>query len=146
MTTSLRSPTARKLMADLDAELVTLYPDHPYPPPLGDADDGAVGTALIVYQDRRAVGCGAVRLLDDDTAELLRMYVLPDVRGQGLGKLLLAALEDEAEALGVRRMVLEAGDRQPDAVGLYRQSGWVDVEPWVPDPNPHSVFMTKRVR
>ena len=38
MTTSLSSPTARKLLEDLDAELVSLYPDHPYPPPFGDEE------------------------------------------------------------------------------------------------------------
>ncbi len=145
MTTSLHSPTARKLMEDLDAELVTLYPDHPYPPPFGDAEAGGIGSVLIAYQDRRPVGCGAVRRLDTDTAELLRMYVLPSARGQGLGKMLLESLEEEARALDVQRIVLEAGDRQRDALGLYRSSGYKPIPAWVGEPNPHSIFMEKPV-
>ena len=88
MTTSLQSPTARKLLEDLDAELVGLYPDHPYPPPFGDEEASGIGSVLIAYRDRRAVGCGAVRRLNGDVAELLRMYVLPSARGKGIGKLL----------------------------------------------------------
>ncbi len=145
MTTSLKSATARKLMEDLDAELVSLYPDHPYPPPFGDDEASGIGVVLIAYRDNKPVGCGAVRRLDQDTVELLRMYVLPSARGTGLGKMLLESMEAEARDLGVSRMVLEAGDRQPDALGLYRSRGYVEIEPWLDDPNPHSVFMEKLV-
>lgn len=143
MTTSLSSPTARKLLDSLDAELTGLYPDHPYPPPFGDDEAAGIGSVLIAYRDRRAVGCGAVRQLDDTTAELLRMYVLPTARGEGVGKLLLSALEAEAVELGAARVVLEAGDRQPDALGLYTSSGYSPIEAWISDPNPHSLFMAK---
>ncbi|MFV2039677.1 MAG: GNAT family N-acetyltransferase, partial [Acidimicrobiales bacterium] len=128
MTTSLKSPTARKLMENLDAELMGLYPDHPYPPPFGDDEAAGVGSVLIAYSDRRAVGCGAVRRLDQATAELLRMYVLPNARGKGIGKLLLASLEAEAADMGAARVVLEAGDRQDDAIGLYESSGYARIE------------------
>ncbi len=143
MTTSLESPTARKLLEDLDAELMGLYPDHPYPPPFGDDEASGVGSVLIAYRDRRAVGCGAIRRLDDDTAELLRMYVLPTARGDGIGKVLLQALEAEAADMGVGRIVLEAGDRQPDAIGLYTKSGYERFGGWIDEPNPHSIFMEK---
>lgn len=143
MTTSLESPTARKLLEDLDAELMGLYPDHPYPPPFGDDEAAGVGSILIAYRERRAVGCGAVRRLDDDTAELLRMYVLPTARGNGIGKLLLATLEAEAVDMHVSRLVLEAGDRQPDAIALYTSAGYERFSGWIDDPNPHSIFMHK---
>lgn len=145
MTTSLKSPTARKFLADLDNELVGLYPDHPYPPPFGDDEAGGVGTVLIASRDRNAVGCGAIRRLDEDTAEILRMYVLPSARGRGIGALLLSSLEAEAADLGVSRIVLEAGDRQPDAIGLYKSRGYEPIDAWLDNPNPHSVFMAKRI-
>lgn len=145
MTTSLSSPTARKLLQSLDSELMGLYPDHPYPPPFGDDEAAGVGSVLIAYRNRRAVGCGAVRRLDDMTAEILRMYVLPSARKQGVGKDLLAALEAEARDLGAVRVVLEAGDRQPDALGLYRSAGYVEISSWQQAPNPHSVFMERRL-
>ena len=143
MTTSLTSATARKLLEDLDAELMGLYPDHPYPPPFGDDEASGVGSVLIIYRDRRAVGCGAVRQLDDTTAELLRMYVLPAARGNGMGKLLLRALEAEASDLGATRVVLEAGDRQHDALGLYESHGYERTTSWLSEPNPHSLFLDK---
>lgn len=145
MTTSLTSPTARKLLEDLDAELMSLYPDHPYPPPFGDDEASGIGSVLIAYSDRRAVGCGAVRRLSDDTAELLRMYVLPSARGRGIGKLLLTSLEAEAAEMGVSRIVLEAGDRQHDAIGLYESRGYERIDALVDDPNPHSIFMARRI-
>jgi ribosomal protein S18 acetylase RimI-like enzyme len=63
-------------------------------------------------------------LLDHETAELKRMYVSPLLRGKGLGRRLLAALEAEARALGARRVVLETGVRQLAALALYRATGF----------------------
>lgn len=73
------------------------------------------------------VGCGAVRLLDAETAELKRMYVAPSTRGSGVGRRLLAALEQEARALGARRLVLETGIRQAAALALYRAAGFAPI-------------------
>jgi putative acetyltransferase len=85
---------------------------------------GERGTFLIVYRGGVPVGCGAIRLLDTETAELKRMYVDPAVRGTGLGRRLVTALEAEARALGVRRLVLETGVRQAAALALYRATGF----------------------
>ena len=82
------------------------------------------GAFLVVHRDGTPVGCGAVRLLDAETAELKRMYVAPSARGTGLGRRLVAALEAEARALGVRRLVLETGVRQAAALALYRATGF----------------------
>ena len=73
------------------------------------------------------MGCGALRLLDAETAELKRMYTAPAVRGTGLGRLLVAALEAEARALGVRRLVLETGVRQYAALALYKGTGFTPI-------------------
>lgn len=147
MTTSLRSATARKLLVDLDAELTNLYPDHPYPPPFGDDEAKGVGSVLIAYHERRAAGCGAVRMLDRDAgiAEVLRMYVLPSARGRGIGRTLLQGLESEAAHMGARRVVLETGDRQPDALALYENHGYERIDAWVDNPNPHSIFMGRNL-
>ena len=47
------------------------------------------------------------------------MYVLPDRRGHGIAQRVLNALEDEARLLGVARLLLETGTRQPEAIALY---------------------------
>jgi ketosteroid isomerase-like protein len=65
-----------------------------------------------------------VRLIDGETGELKRMFVSPAVRGKGVGRRLVDALEAEARALGARRLVLETGTRQTAALALYRATGF----------------------
>ncbi|KOU31535.1 acetyltransferase [Streptomyces sp. WM6372] len=60
----------------------------------------------------------------DGDAELKRMYVIPEARGLGLARRILAELEADARAAGRTRMVLETGDRQPEAIALYFSSGY----------------------
>ena len=85
---------------------------------------GGRGAFFIVYHEGTPVGCGALRLIDSESAELKRMYIAPVMRGKGLGRHLVAALEAEARALGVRRLVLETGVRQAAALALYRATGF----------------------
>src|SRR5215471_9565079 len=92
---SLASPDAARLIAALNAELTATFPEPGATHfSLSDAHvapgDGAF---LIAYLDDLAVGCGAVRRLDEAVAELKRMYVDPSVRGRGVGRCLLEALE-----------------------------------------------------
>jgi GNAT superfamily N-acetyltransferase len=122
----LTDDVSRALIDSLNAELSGAYPEagathfglHP------EEVAGKRGAFLIVYQEGNPVGCGAVRLLDPETGEFKRMYVSPAVRGRGLGRRLVAALEAEARALGVRRLVLETGIRQTAALALYRATGF----------------------
>ncbi|MFB6809581.1 GNAT family N-acetyltransferase [Streptomyces sp. NPDC056387] len=60
----------------------------------------------------------------DGDAELKRMYVVPEARGLGLARRILAALEADARAAGRTRMALETGDQQPEAIALYLSSGY----------------------
>jgi len=71
-----------------------------------------------------------VRELGPRVGELKRMYVAPDVRGQGIGLALLTRLEDEARALGLTRLVLETGTRQTEALALYRNAGFTSIPPY----------------
>ena len=97
---------------------------------IGPARDASMfvepdGIFLVVRDDGgRAVGCGGVCRFDEARAELKRMYVVPEARGRGLGRLLLEALEGEARRLGYTGIVLETGDRQPEALGLYVSAGY----------------------
>ena len=124
--TDLASPVSRGLIAALNEELSGVYSEpgatHFRLEP-EEVRDGR-GAFLVIYQDGVAVGCGALRVLEPGTAELKRMYVAPPARGAGLGRRLLLALENEAGALGVRKLVLETGVRQAAALALYRSSGF----------------------
>ena len=82
------------------------------------------GVFLLTRVDGSAVACGGVCRFDTARAELKRMYVLPIARGTGLGRRMLEALEAEARRLGYTGIVLETGDSQPEALGLYTSAGY----------------------
>jgi len=72
-------------------------------------------------------GCGAVRMLDEETAEVKRMWLHPSMRGRGAGWKLLQTLENEAVRLGARRGVLDTNATLTSALALYRAAGWDEV-------------------
>ena len=82
------------------------------------------GVFLVVRDEGRAVGCGGVTRFDETRAELKRMYVVPEARWRGLGRLLLESLEDEARQLGYTGIVLETGKDQQESLGLYTSAGY----------------------
>jgi GNAT superfamily N-acetyltransferase len=129
---ALESDDARRLIAALDDGLAELYPpEQRFGPNLKAHHlEGGRGTFLIARNDGRAIGCGAIRLLDPMTAEAKRMYVEPDQRGKGVGRAVLAGLEAAAKQLGVRRLVLETGIYQEAALSFYRRAGFTQVECW----------------
>lgn len=124
--TDLTAEVSRGLIAALNAELSGTYSEPGATHFHLDQEEVAEGRGafLVLYRDGEAVGCGAVRRLDPDTAELKRMYVVPAARGAGLGRRLVEALEAEARRLGVRRLVLETGIRQAAAMALYQATGF----------------------
>lgn len=126
------SVDARRLVAALDAHLSTLYePDERFGPNLKPEHLATgVGTFLVARSDGEAVGCGALRRLDETTAEVKRMYVEPGVRGRGVATAVLEHLESTARELGVHRLVLETGIYQAEAIGLYRRAGFRPVRCW----------------
>ncbi len=126
------SPDAQRLVRSLDAGLAELYvPEERFGPNLKPEQlAGGRGTFLVARECGRAIGCGALRVLDPATAEVKRMYVEPDLRGKRLGRALLDQLEIAARALGVRRLVLETGVHQTAAIALYRRAGFTPLDCW----------------
>jgi putative acetyltransferase len=126
----LSSPVARLLIEALNRELDGRYPEEGANHFRLEEDEVAPGRGvfLVARDDGEPVGCGALRLLEPGTAEIKRMYVAPAARGRGAGRAVLAALEDAARELGARRLVLETGDRQHEAVGLYERAGFARIE------------------
>jgi GNAT superfamily N-acetyltransferase len=128
------SPVAQQLIAAVQAEYVVRYggPDEApidvaeFAPPRGLFLVGYLGTVPVATGGLRrpahAAHDGAVEV------ELKRMYVVPEARGKGLSRVMLAALEERAREMGASRIVLETGDRQPEAVSLYETSGYERIE------------------
>src|SRR4051812_3161951 len=123
------APTSQQLIQSLNAELQSRYPEEGAnffrldPEEVGEGRGGF----FIAYLDGKPVGCGAIRRIEPTVAEIKRMYVDPACRGRGIGGKILAALEAEAHRLAVRRLVLETGPRQPEAIAIYRRAGFVEI-------------------
>lgn len=90
------------------------------------------------------MGCGAVRLIGDGVAEIKRMYVIPEWRQRGVARRILDDLERAARDLGVTRLLLETGTRQPEAIALYAKAGFTPRESFGDyPPSALNVFMEK---
>ena len=72
----------------------------------------------------KAVAIGALKHFNDVTAEIKRMYVNPEYRGNGISKLILIHIEDYAKELNYQRLILETGLKQPEAMSLYHKFGY----------------------
>ncbi|WP_371096551.1 GNAT family N-acetyltransferase [Streptomyces sanglieri] len=130
-------PDAVKLNDQVQLEYAERYGDEgdvtPLDPTMFEPPNGLY---LLAYDARdRPVATGGWRTQDrnyegysDGDAELKRMFVIPEGRGNGLARRILAALEDDARAAGRIRMVLETGDQQPEAIALYTSSGYTPCE------------------
>jgi GNAT superfamily N-acetyltransferase len=125
------------LLASYFAEIVDIFGyDTSKEVPTGAEDFSPPNGVFLVVRDGEgtARGCGAVRLLDPDTAEVKRMWLHPSMRGQGAGGALLGALEAKAVELGARRGVLDTNAALASAIALYRRSGWVEVAAYNSNP------------
>lgn len=120
-------PDAVALRAAQQVELSARYGDDGTPEPPATH---VVATVLLLA-DGVPVGCGSLRdradTLGAGVVEAKRVYVCPEVRGRGYSRRLMAALESRAAGAGYRRVVLEAGLQQPEAIGLYLGSGYAPV-------------------
>jgi putative acetyltransferase len=116
-------PAGASLRAAQRAEIETRYgtPDSE-PGPAPTAAD--ITVFLIAFDGQEAIACGGLRQLDDSHGEVKRMFVLPARRGTGVSTGILRALEADARTRGWNRLVLETGDRQPDAVRFYEREGY----------------------
>ena len=123
----LDSLLAQGLIRELNAELKQRYPEPGATHFRLEADEVAEGRGafLVAFKGDEPAGCGAVRRIGEDTAEIKRMYVRSAARGRGVGRAILEALVAEARRIGMQRLLLETGERQPEALGLYHSAGFV---------------------
>lgn len=130
----LGSEVALRLITALNAQILARYPEDGATHFELDLDEVKPGQGIFViaWGGDRPVGCGAVRRLTesglDDAGEVKRMYVVPEARGRRIGGLILDRLEAEARALGLKRLLLETGERQVEAVALYQRTGFTRIE------------------
>jgi putative acetyltransferase len=136
-----------QLLRQSDEHAASLYP--PESNHLVDADALSASNVwfFVARWNARAVGCGAMLVdRDDESAELKRMFVHPASRGRGVARALLERIEQHAQSLGLRRMLLETGVKSVEALALYRRYGYRECGPFgAYSPDPLSVFMEKQL-
>ncbi|WP_138757624.1 GNAT family N-acetyltransferase [Modestobacter altitudinis] len=137
-------PVAQHLVARVQQEYVVRY---------GGFDEAVVdpaefsapvGLFLVAEVDGVPAGCGGWRSFGNGVAEVKRMYVEPAFRRRGIAALVLVTLERSAREAGHRQLLLNSGDRQPEALALYDRAGYVPVPGYgVYADAPDAVFLGK---
>jgi GNAT superfamily N-acetyltransferase len=117
----------RPLLEEVQQDLAARYGGPDETPVAPDEFTPPHGAFLVVTVDGAPAGCAGLRRHDDDAAELKRMYVRPAFRRRGVARWLLGAVEDRARELGYRRLLLETGEAQPEAIALYEACGYEPV-------------------
>ena len=119
-----RDGVAQDLVGRVQQEYVERYggPDGEVVDPAEFEPPG--GLFLVAEVDGEPVGCGAWRVLRPHVAEIKRLYVAPGQRRRGIAQVLLDALETWAARAGHGSIVLNSGDRQPEALALYERAGY----------------------
>ena len=121
---------------NFEAELAGL--PEPYVPPRG--------RLFLASRGGLSIGTAGLKRLADDTAEVKRLYVVPQVRGRGIGKLLLARIIEEACRIGYGRLRLDSHRASMTAaIALYRHFGFTEIAPYGPDLDGELVFFEKQL-
>lgn len=141
-----RQPEIMRLLDMSDAYAASLYPaESNHLVDLSTLEQPSV-SFFVARNDGVAVGCAALVEAGDGTAEIKRMFVDPEARGLGAASRLMDKLEEQATKSGLKAIRLETGICQPEAIGLYRKYGYVEIEPFGSyQPDPLSLFMEKRL-
>ncbi|MGN8049991.1 GNAT family N-acetyltransferase [Curtobacterium sp. 22159] len=102
------------------------------------------GVFVVAYDDDRPVGCGGLRRIPDDGAdvrfEVKHVYVAPEGRGAGVATRVMDVLEDRAVALGATAVVLDTNDSLVAAGAMYRSRGYERVQPFNDNPNANAWY------
>ena len=90
--------------------------------PYNSLDD--IHDAFVAYDEDKAVGCAAFKRYEDETAEVKRVFIREEYRGQGISKKLMELLEQTAKEQGYSGLILESGEILTEAMALYRKIGY----------------------
>ena len=140
------SDIARLLIEELDTELMSRYATSSVHGVNTEDFIAAGGKFLVLKVDEDYAGCGALRPIDSSSVEIKRMFVRKPFRGKGLSKQMINHLESLAINFGYSQILVETGDRQPEAQSLFRSNGYFQIQPfgeYIDDP--HSICFKKKL-
>lgn len=83
-----------------------------------------IKNVVLAYDDNIVVGCGAIKRYDISTMEVKRMFVLSEMRGNGIATSILKELETWAQELNYQRCIMETGNKMHEAVSVYKKNGY----------------------
>src|SRR4051812_17930072 len=122
-----RQPEVEALLGLGDAFALSLYPaDSCYLLDVAELEAPGV-TVFVARVDGEALGMVALVDRGDGSAEIKRMFVHDRARGRGVGGGILSALEEHAQAAGIRVLQLETGPKQLAAIALYKKHGFARI-------------------
>ncbi len=141
-----RQPPVLRLLELSDAYMASLYPaESNHLVDVSTLEKAGVHF-YVARSEGRVVGCVALVADGKGAAEIKRMFVDPDARGLRIGARLMEHLDAEARRIGFTAIRLETGISQPEAIGLYRKYGYVEIPPFGSYKlDPLSLFMEKRL-
>ena len=102
------------------------------------------GTFLVATSDGLPIGCVGLKGTGGELAEVKRLWVAPSARGLGLGRRLMDGVEDAARNIALKILRLDTNSALPEALKLYRSTGWTEIDRFNDDPYP-DVFFEKRL-
>jgi len=82
---------------------------------------------IVAYENNQAVSCGTIKVYNNRTMEIKRMYTLPKKRGKGIATQVLTELEVWAKEMKYGKCILETGKKQPEAIRLYEKNGYKQI-------------------
>lgn len=138
-------PAGQRLLSAFIEEIAALYPGwgpdvgptaapHEVTPPRG--------CFLVAYRQEEAIGCVALKKLDEHTGEVKRLFVAPQGRRAGVASKLLDAVEEAARELGCEIVRLDTGSRQPASLALFRDAGYVEIDDY--NGNPYAAYWLEK--
>lgn len=109
----------------------------PLPDPDASSYRAPDGAFLLAWSEGLAVGCVSLKRVDDHKGEVKRLWIEPAARGLGLARRMMLAVEDTARDLGMTCLQLDTNENLPEAIALYRATGWTGVAPFTGFPATH---------
>lgn len=109
----------------------------PDPDPEADAYRLPKGAFLLACVDNVPAACVALKTLTPGVGEVKRLWVDPAARGHGLARRMMLAIEDQARSLGHHTLKLDTNEHLPEAIALYRATGWSVTAPYTGWPATH---------
>jgi N-acetylglutamate synthase-like GNAT family acetyltransferase len=93
-----------------------------------DADDEGGFFLVALDEKSRVVGCGALRQLGPEVGEIRRLWVNPVMRGRGIGRRLLSAIEGASAVAGLDTLRLHTHENLTEAILMFETNGYIRIE------------------